>query len=306
MVYMEDDIELRHLRYFAAVAEELSFTRAAARLGIAQPALSHQIRQLETRLGTALFLRAPRVALTPAGTAYLPATRRALTQVQQAASIAQRVGAGRQAVLHVGIASAAALSPFPRVVRAFMADHPEIEIRLREMHSADQLAALRSGALDVGVLREAVTDQSFVTFEILREPLVVLLPLRHRLARARTVVLARCADEPFVLFPRETAPTLHDQIFTMCREAGFAPHVENEAHEWHTIAALVAAGFGISIAPASVAPLHVRGTVMRRLLPKTQPTALFLCTPANSQAEAVLAFTKFVASSMRRSPAPDR
>jgi DNA-binding transcriptional LysR family regulator len=306
MAYMADDIELRHLRYFAAVAEELSFTRAAARLNIAQPALSQQIRQLETRLGTTLFLRSPRVALTPAGTAYLPASRRALTQVQQATSIAQRVGAGRQAVLHVGIASAAALSPFPLVVRRFMADHPEIEIRLREMHSADQLAALRSGALDVGVLREAVTDQSFVTLEILREPLVVLLPLRHRLARARTVVLARCADEAFVLFPRETAPTLHDQISTMCREAGFAPHVENEAHEWHTIAALVAAGFGISIAPASVAPLHVRGTVMRRLLPKTQPTALFLCTPANSQAVAVLAFTRFVASSMRRSSASDR
>ena len=110
MASMTPDIELRHLRYFATVAEDLSFTRAAARLNIAQPALSQQIRQLETRLGATLFVRSPRVALTPAGTAFLPAARRALTQVQQAAAIATKVGAGRRAVLHVGLTSAASLT----------------------------------------------------------------------------------------------------------------------------------------------------------------------------------------------------
>lgn len=302
---MAYDIELRHLRYFVTVAEDLSFTRAAVRLNMAQPALSHQIRQLESRLGTSLFVRSPRVALTPAGVAFLSAARRALTQVQQAAAIAAKVGAGRRALLHVGLSSAASMTKLPRAIRDFMAKHPEIEVRMREMHSTDQLDALRAGALDVGVVRETTADQSFVMREMLREPLMIILPARHRLARLSAIRLARCADEPFVLFPRAGAPTLHDQIITMCREAGFMPRVENEAHEWHTIAALVAAGFGVSIAPASVAALRVRGTVMHRLLPAKKPTALFLCTAADSRSESVDAFTRFVLGAMRGSDAPD-
>ena len=296
---MSLDIELRHLRYFVAVAEELSFTRAAERLHLAQPALSQQIRQLEDRLSAPLFLRTPRVALTPAGTALLPAARRALTQVQQAAAIATKVGAGRTAVLHVGLSSAASLTPFPRVVRDFMARRPDIAIRMREMHSTDQLDAIRSGALDVAVVRETVTDDSLALRELLREPLMIILPSRHHLARLGAVPLARCANEPFVLFPRSGAPNLHDQIVGMCREAGFVPRVENEAHEWHTMAALVAAGFGVCIAPASVAGLRVRGTVMHRLLPDTKPTALFLCTAAEPRAEPIASFIKFVLSEMR-------
>jgi DNA-binding transcriptional LysR family regulator len=299
-LFMSPDIELRHFRYFIAVAEELSFTRAAARLHVAQPALSHQIRQLETRLSATLFVRSPRVALTAAGAAFLVAARRALTQVQQATVIAAKVDAGRSALLHIGLSSAASLTAFPRVVREFMAKRSDIEIRIREMHSTEQLEALRSGSLDVGVVREAATDQPLTMRELVREPLMIILPSRHHLARHSAVVLSRCADEPFVLFPRAGAPTLHDQIVTMCREAGFTPRVENEAHEWHTIAALVAAGFGISIAPASVAALRVKGTVMHRLLPDTRPTALFLCTPAGSQSEPITAFTRFVLAEMRK------
>jgi DNA-binding transcriptional LysR family regulator len=296
---MDRDIELRHLRYFAAVAEELNFTRAAARLNIAQPALSQQIRQLETRLGTALFARVPRVALTRAGAAFLPAARRALAQVRQAAVIAERVGAGHRAVLHIGLTSGGSMSRFPQVVREFMELHSDIAVRLSEMHSTDQIEALRSGALDVGIVREAVIDQPFTTREILREPLRVVLPARHPLAAQRSVALADCADEPFILFPRSGAPTMFDQIANMCREAGFTPRVETEAHEWHTIAALVAAGFGISIAPASVTALRVRGSVVRRLLPATKPTALFVCTAAESNSDVVTTFVEFVVETMR-------
>ncbi len=302
---MSLDIELRHLRYFIAVAEELSFTRAAERLHLAQPALSQQIRQLEARVSSTLFVRSPHVALTPAGAALLPAARRALTQVQQAAAIATKVGAGRTAVLHIGLSSAASLTLFPRVVRAFIAQRPDIAIRMREMHSTDQLEAIRSGALDVAVVRETVSDQSLVLRELLREPLMIILPSRHHLARLGAVPLARCANEPFVMFPRSGAPILHDQIVGMCREAGFTPRVENEAHEWHTMAALVGAGFGVCIAPASVAALRVRGTVMHRLLPDTKPTALFLCTPADSRAEPIVAFVKFVLSEMRDNSTAD-
>jgi DNA-binding transcriptional LysR family regulator len=297
---MANDIELRHFRYFVTLAEELSFTRAAVRLNIAQPALSQQIHQLEARLGTVLFARTPRVALTPAGSAFLPAVRRTLTQAQQAAAIATKVGAGRRAVLHVGLSSAASLTRFPRVVRNFTAHRPEVEVRMREMHSTEQLDALRSGALDVGVVREATADPSFVMREIVREPLMIVLPSRHHLARPSAITLARCANEPFVLFPRSGAPTLYDQILTMCREAGFTPRVESEAHEWHTIAALVAAGFGISIAPESVGGLRVRGTVMHRLLPATKPTALFLCTLVGARSEPIVAFSRFVVREMQR------
>ena len=181
-----------------------------------------------------------------------------------------------------------------------MIARPDIEVRMREMHSTEQLDALRSGALDVGVLRETTTDQSFVMREVLREPLMIILPSRHPLARQSAVSLARCAGESFVLFPRQAAPPLHDQILTMCRDAGFTPRVESEAHEWHTIAALVSAGFGLSIAPASVAALRVRGTVMHRLLPATKPTALYLSTAVESQSEPLVAFTRFIVAEMQR------
>ncbi|MGH7615722.1 MAG: LysR family transcriptional regulator [Gemmatimonadaceae bacterium] len=298
---MTPDIELRHIRYFLAVAEELSFTRAAKRLNIAQPALSHQIRQLEQRLNTDLFTRSPRVALTPAGSAFQLAGRRALTHITQAAAIATKVGSGRRAVLHVGLSSAASLTRFPRVVRAFTQQHPDIEIRIREMHSNEQLEALRTGALDAGVVRETPSDNPFEMHALLRELLILILPARHRLARYKTVSLSRCADEAFVLFPRTGAPMLHDQISAMCREAGFIPRVENEAHEWHTIAALVAAGFGVSIAPASVAGIRVAGSTLRRLSPSENRTALYLCAPAAPTSEPLRLFTRFVTSAMARS-----
>jgi DNA-binding transcriptional LysR family regulator len=297
---MTPDIELRHLRYFVAVAEELSFTRAAERLHIAQPALSQQIRQLETRLGTSLLTRSPRVALSAAGSAFLPAARRALTQVQQAAAIAAKVGSGRTALLHVGLSSAASLTKFPRVVRMFAAARPDVEVRMREMHSTDQLDALRSGTLDVAIVREIPTDQSLAMHEILRERLMIILPAQHPLARRKVVRLARCADESFVLFPRSGAPTLYDQVVGMCRQAGFTPRVECEAHEWHTMAGLVASGLGVSIAPASVGALRVRGTVMRQLLPDTRPTALFLCSgPSAARSEPIAAFCQHVLAGMR-------
>jgi len=297
---MTQDIELRHLRYFLAVAEELSFTRAATRLCIAQPALSQQIRQLEERLNAVLFTRTPRVTLTPAGKAFMVAGHRALTHVQQAAAIATKVGSGRRAVLHVGLSSAASMTQFPRVVREFTEQHPDIESRIREMHSTEQLEALRTGALDAGIVREAPSDVPFVVHEVVREPLMIILPERHRLARHAAIPLSRFADESFVLFPRSGAPTLHDQVVAMCREAGFTPRVENEAHEWHTMAALVAAGFGVSIAPASVAGLRVRGSTMRRLLPEADRTALYLCTPANAGSDALGAFARFIIAQMRQ------
>lgn len=182
---------------FHAVAEELNFTRAAKRLHVAQPALSQQVRQLEDRLGASLFLRSPRVALMPAGAVFLPAAIQALTQVQHAAAMAARVGSGRHAPLNVGLTSAASLTRLPRAIRNFMVRTPGVRVRVREMHSIEQTGALRDGTVDLGVVREPPGDASFWMREVLREPLMVILPSRHPLARRSTVKLARCADEPF-------------------------------------------------------------------------------------------------------------
>lgn len=297
---MAGDIELRHLRYFVVLAEELSFTRAARRLAIAQPSLSLQIRQLEARLGTALLVRQPRVALTATGTTFLASARRVLRHMQQTLLAAERLSAGTQAVLEVGMASSAALTSLPVAFRRFAAAHPLVDLRIHEMHSAEQFDALRTGLIDVGISREVVTDPPFVVHQLLREPYRLVLPTGHRMSRNRTVALTDCAADAFVLFPRATAPTLYDQIHTVCREAGFAPRIEVEAREWHTIVALVAAGLGISIAPASVERLRIRGATMRPIRSSSLRAALFLCYSDELPSPNLRAFSAFLRSEMSR------
>lgn len=288
---MTPPIELRHLRYFVAVAEEASFGRAAARLGIAQPPLSQQIAQLETRIGRRLFDRRPRVALTAAGQVLLPAARRQLALLHQSIEATRLAGAAGRTVLQVGIASSAILLGLPLLLRRFCTAHPRVEIRLKELHSAEQIVQLGSGALDLAILREPGPDETFVTEAIVREPLAAVLPAGHAGARRPQVPLKALALERFVLFPRASAPTLYDQIVAACAESGFAPRVEQEAREWHTVLGLVAAGFGVSVAPLGVRGLRLAGVAVRPLRPGTARVALFVCHPreAASPAAAQLA-----------------
>ncbi|MGN6391945.1 MAG: LysR family transcriptional regulator, partial [Gemmatimonadales bacterium] len=253
---MGEEIELRHLRYFIAVADEGGFSQAARSLGMAQPPLSQQIRQLEQRVGLPLFERRPRVRLTSAGERFLPAAKHQLALLERAVHAARRLSTDPRGVVHAGFSSSAALTVLPRIWRAFQTRAPEVELRLQEAHSGEQLERLRAGLLDVGILREPAVDDAFDVRELLREPFVALLPSRHRLARRAAVRVGALAKEPFVLFPRATAPTLFDQIRSLCAEGGFAPAVAQEAREWHTITGLVAAGLGVAIAPASVARLR--------------------------------------------------
>ena len=166
------------------------------------------------------------------------------------------------------------------------------------MHSAEQLDALRNGALDVAILREAATDPALASHELLREPLVLLAPAKHPLARIRAIDLARFADEAFVLFARRTAPTLFDQITALCGEAGFAPRVVHEAQEWHTISALVAGGLGISIAPQSWRHSE-SADVVRRLSAAGQRAVLFVCYPSDAAPELTRSFVGFARSQLR-------
>jgi DNA-binding transcriptional LysR family regulator len=296
---MEPQIELRHLRYFIAVAEEGGFSLAARRLAMAQPPLSQQIRQLEERIGVPLFERRPRVRLTPAGERLLPVARHQLALLQRSLESVRRFSSEPRGVVQIGFSSSAALTALPKIWQAFRSRTPTVELRLQELHSAEQLERLRSGVLDMGILREPALDEAFTLRELLREPFVALLPARHRLARQAAVRVNVLAREQFVLFPRTTAPTLYDQIISVCAEGGFAPAIGAEAQEWHTISGLVAAGFGVSIAPASVGRLRLLGTVVRPLRPSVERAALFLCHTREAIPRPAAEFIAFMLASLQ-------
>ena len=274
---MSQSVDLRHLRYFVAVAEELSFTRAARRLGMAQPPLSQQIRRLEEAVGSPLLARLPRVSLTEAGTVFLEAARRTLAQIELAVDAAGRVGRGLSGRLTVGFASSVVFTPLLQAFRAYGARYPDVEFQLREMHSGAQLEALRAGTIDVGFLRESPSDGDLEVETVIREPFVTLLPVRHRLAAQARVTPRQLANESFILFPREIAPTLYDQIAAVCREGDFSPRVKHEALEWHTVTGLVGAGMGVAIAPAGLARLRWRGVAYRPLKPLAVWSSITMC-----------------------------
>jgi DNA-binding transcriptional LysR family regulator len=260
-------VELRHLRYFVAVAEELHFGRAAKRLHIAQPPLSRQIRDLEREVGAPLFERLPRgVALTPAGRAFLPEARLTLAQAERAQRTAQRAAQGEIGRIRVGFAEAATYSAIlPDVLGFFRMHLPSIGISLFEMDSLQQAEAFREGRIDLGILSNPPPDaDSWLEVEaVYADPLIVALPHAHRLAGRTRLALGDLADEAFVLFPRSGRPALYDDTMAECRSAGFSPRVVQEAAGWHTIAGLVAAAVGVAFVPRSLAGLKRPGVIYR-------------------------------------------
>lgn len=275
---MSQTIELRHLRYFMAIAEELHFGRAAERLGIAQPPLSQQIKSLEALVGYALFERRPQVRLTTAGEAFLEVAGRTLAQVEEGLELTRRAGRGEAGRITVGFAASILTTALPEILRTYREQYPGVELRLRELSSAAQAAALADGSIDVGFVREAVVQGSDVTCEpIFREEFVAVLPPSHPLAGREQLPLTDIAAEPFVHFPRAVAPALFDQIADACGRAGFRPRVVQEAQEWLTILGLVEAGLGVSLVPASFRRLRWGGVQYRPLGPPREFTDVFLC-----------------------------
>lgn len=266
-------MELRHLRYFVAVAEELHFGRAAARLRIAQPPLSRQIRALEGEIGTALFERTRRkVELTRAGQVFLDEVRRTFGQVERAVGLARRAGRGESGALSVGFVSVTTHTLLPVILRAFRDRYPGVDLSLREMPPSEQVVALREGRIEVGFLRAPLDEPTLGIEVVLSERLMAAMPSRHPLAAKKRIALRALSREPFVLFPRHLGPGFHDQIITLCREAGFSPRVIQEAPQMMTIASLVAVGLGVSIVPASVARMWREGVAFVPFSGK-QPTA---------------------------------
>lgn len=255
-------MELRHLRYFVAVAEELHFGRAAARLHIAQPPLSQQIRQLEAELGVVLLHRTTHyVTLTAAGRAFLDEAQRILAQVEGATRTAQRVGHGEVGRLRLGFIDSAVYGALPAVIRAYRAQFPHTRLVLRQVASPLQREALVNDRLDVGFLRPPAPEAELAHITLQRESFVAAVPIGHALARRRSLTLAELAEEPFILFTPTIRTDFVIQARRLCQQAGFEPVVAQEVAEMQTLVGLVAAGLGISLVPASTRTLfsrHVR------------------------------------------------
>jgi DNA-binding transcriptional LysR family regulator len=260
-------VELRHLRYFIAVAEELNFSRAAERLHMAQPPVSVAIRQLEQELGTALFVRTTReVRLTQAGAALLDGARRTLAEADAAVAAAQRAGAGAVGSLHIAYSWSARFETLPALGQAFRDRRPEVELLAEEMWNGRMPAALRARAIDLALALcpDVLDGLSYAT--VRREPIVALLSSSHRLASEQAIGLDAFAEDEFVLFPRDLAPRLHDVIVGMCRAAGFEPRQRTESfHTRWTIGAWEPHTVGL--VPKSVARELPDGIVAVALIP---------------------------------------
>ena len=260
-------IELRHLRYFIAVAEELHFGRAAEKLYIAQPPLSQQIKQLETQIGVTLFSRTRRkVELTEAGVVFLEQARKTMAQAEYAVSAAQRAATGETGTLEIGFVSSATYHDvIPNIVRVFRERHHGVTLALHELTSVEQVQALREGHIQVGFVRPPVGDDTLSLEFVLHETFVAALPSSHPLARTNIVPVAALAVDPFVMLPRNLNLSLYDQIVAICHQAGFSPRVAQEAVQLQTISSLVAAGIGVSLVPAAMQNLRRSGVVYRPL-----------------------------------------
>ncbi|WAZ26159.1 LysR family transcriptional regulator [Streptomyces cinnabarinus] len=280
------ELPLPQLHAFVVLAEELHFGHAAARLGIAQPPLSQQIRRLEDKVGHSLFSRGPgRVALTPVGRELLPAARRALGDLADGLAAARAVGGGSSGRLRIGFAASLALTVLPSLLRDFRQRFPGVRLDIREMTTAPQIAALHDRSIDIGLLREPSEaenpDLDFRT--VLSEPYVAVLPSAHPLTGQRTVQLTDLSDSPFVLLPREVGPGLYDRILGLCAAAGFVPRVVQDAVEWQTVCALVETGLGVSLAPASIRRIRLKGVAFRRISPGAARTRVAVAWRGNDQ-----------------------
>jgi DNA-binding transcriptional LysR family regulator len=253
------NVELRQLRYFVTVADELHFSRSAERLHIAQPALSQQIRKLENEIGVSLFHRTKRrVELSAAGEAMLRPARQAIAEAERAVDVARRADRGEVGHLTIGFVESAAMDLVPRAVRRFRLERPRVDVSLRELAVEAQIDGLRSGVLDVGILRQPADTAGLELATVAEEGLVVVTADAHPLAKRRRVSAPSLVDEPLVLLSREMVPGLYDQIVALQHKHGGA-NIAQEATSIQAVLGLVAAGLGISLLPASVKSLAREG-----------------------------------------------
>jgi DNA-binding transcriptional LysR family regulator len=255
-------MELRHLRYFLAVADEANFTRAAARLGIGQPPLSQQIKQLETLIGARLFHRGAQGAtLTDAGRAFAPEARATLAAAARAMEVAQRAAHGEIGRLSIGFTSSASFNAIlPDAIRLYRRTYPDVALSLVEANTQVLLSDILEGKLDAVFIRPSDSAiDGLMLHRFADEPMKVVVPSDHRLAHSASIPLSALAGEPFVIFPRANGISLFEEVYNACMSAGFTPLLAQEAPQISSVVNLVAAGLGVSIVPAAIATVRVDG-----------------------------------------------
>ncbi len=259
-------MELRHLKYFVAVAEELHFGRAASRLQISQPPLSQQIRRLEEELGVELFRRTKRkVQLTSAGRAFLDRARQLLQEVERAVEATRQAARGIVGRIEVGYAPTAEIRVIPRLLQRIRERFPQVEVGLHLLNPADLTEALRQSRIDVALTRLPLEEEGIRTERFLREQLLLAVGARSPLARCETVHPEKLQGVPLLMFPRSLAPALHDSIVGYFRAAGVSPQLTYAIGSISGGLGLIASGMGVSIVPESVEDIRFSGVVYRRL-----------------------------------------
>jgi DNA-binding transcriptional LysR family regulator len=300
-------VELRHLRYFIAVAEELNFSRAAERLHMAQPPLSAAIRQLERELGVDLFTRTTReVMLTDAGRAFLEGARRTLAEADRAAEDAKRAGAGELGRLRIAFSWSTRFETLPALGRAFRASHPGVELMAQEMWNARMIPAFQSGSIDLALSVCPEIAAELELAPIRKERLVALLPEGHPLAGEEAIPLSSLADEEFVLFPREIAPRLHDAFVAIYRRAGFEPRLRNESFHTGWDLGVLADIPAVAIAPLTVASGLPEGIAAVALSEPTDSLETCLVWRSDERVPAVAAFVTEAQSAFGEAPGASR
>lgn len=269
--------DLRQLRYFIAVAEELSFTRAAERVHIAQPPLSQQIRSLEESLGVMLLQRTRRrVELTDAGRVFLEQARNIIRTTDLAAVEAQRAQRGEIGRLAVGFFEHMSYTLLPPALRAYREQYPRVDIQLRWLPVIDQADALRRGEVDISFMRRVPDTRDVRTEVVFEDRFVLAVPDTHAMAGRRNIALKQCASEQFVMYVPHLAPDFHAMITRLCAVAGFVPKVALEVGQVYTALGLVSSGAGIAFVPASVQRVHFDHVVYRPLRGRTQTFEVML------------------------------
>ncbi|WP_102693921.1 LysR family transcriptional regulator [Rummeliibacillus pycnus] len=259
-------MELRQLHYFLTVAEELHFGRAAKRLSMTQPPLSQQIQQLENELGVLLFKRTKRhVELTKAGATFLEGVTRTLDQLNQAVDSSQRAQRGEIGKLTVGFVGSATYDILPPLIREYRNKYPNVEVKLKELSTPDQIEELYHQKLDIGFVRPPIQGEVILS-EIMHEtPCILALPRHHPLAKEKEVHISMLKNQPFIIVSRNIWPGLYDDIVSLFKNAGINLEIKQEATEYQTIIGLVAAGIGMAIAPAPLKNFTVKDIVYREI-----------------------------------------
>ncbi len=294
---MDQELELRHLRYFVAVAEELHFGRAARRLHLAQPPLSQQIRRLEAILGHALFVRTSRsVGLTAAGESLLTRARRTLQNVGHDVAEVRSIGRGEAGSLHVGFVPSAMFTTLPAILRAYREAFPRVQLHLHESFTTQVIQGLENGTLDVGILRDGDEAKTLAVTTLFSEPYVAVLPATHARARQKSIAPPTLRGEPFVFYPQSAGRRAFEKPLALFEEHGFRPQIVQEASHWLTILRLVGAGLGVSIAPACVQSIALPEVVCLPLRGAKIGSVIELATAAGDTRPTVGGFIRIAAA----------